>query len=206
MFCARWHFSSIVAAVAVVTTTPVYALPVVRVGPGFGATLQFGEPLQKVWLDDPTELIVDFDKALPGATILHLRRIKPAPVPLQARAIGRDTLLTAVTTSGRVHQFRVQLVSGRGTGFLSVGGGPSPELYSIELIERGLQRAIAQGRLASDSSLASKVRQYVALVRQGTDPATAQTQTNLNPATLYEFSRIGIASDGMILERLRRKE
>jgi len=72
----------------------------VTVWPGHGLNLDFsstGEIIRKVWLDDPSKLIADFDGNISGggARIIHLRRITPVEIPELPST--SSTLLTIVT-------------------------------------------------------------------------------------------------------------
>jgi hypothetical protein len=81
---------------------------------GHGTTLNFragNEKVQRVWLDDPSQVTVDFDDVncrsqdQPcAAQVIHLRRIKPlkfADLPTTS-----TTALTVVTDKG-IHQFQL---------------------------------------------------------------------------------------------------
>jgi hypothetical protein len=130
--------------------------PKLLVWPGRGLTLNFipsGESIQKVWLDDPSRLGIDFDTDMcavlmgdcasdNSASVIHLRRINnvfsadnPAPIPLT-----ESTLLTVITqsTSGRkVYQFEIGYGSGTPeytavniTPPLEVAAEPKPALLN----------------------------------------------------------------------------
>jgi hypothetical protein len=81
---------------------------------GHGTTLNFraeNEKVQRVWLDDPSQVTVDFDdvncrsQEQPcAAQVIHLRRIKR--LKFDDLPTTSSTLLTVVTDKG-IHQFQL---------------------------------------------------------------------------------------------------
>ncbi len=98
-----------------------------------GVNLNFsrtGETIKKVWLDDPTQVVIDFDGCLDsgmsgsgangndcgGATIIHLRQL-PGKIDFPAGyfAGGTTTQLTVITQSAterKIYQFKLALRGG----------------------------------------------------------------------------------------------
>ncbi|NES64168.1 MAG: hypothetical protein F6K24_02325 [Okeania sp. SIO2D1] len=113
---------------------------------GHGLNLDFsstGEIIRKVWLDDPSRVIVDFDGNIGGggARIVHLRRINPVNIPELPSA--PSTLLTIVTegvgNTTNLYSFRINYGSGlpeyttvRVSGAV-VASAPSLPTPSVEL-------------------------------------------------------------------------
>jgi hypothetical protein len=88
---------------------------------GHGATLNFraaDEKVQRVWLDDPSQVTVDFDDVncrtqdQPcAAQVIHLRRIKR--LKFDDLPTTSTTALTVVTNKG-IHQFQLSFpISGK---------------------------------------------------------------------------------------------
>jgi hypothetical protein len=85
---------------------------------GHGTTLNFrgaNEKVQRVWLDDPSQVTVDFDDVncrsqdQPcAAQVIHLRRIKR--LRFDDLPTTLSTLLTVVTDKG-IHQFQLSFPS-----------------------------------------------------------------------------------------------
>jgi hypothetical protein len=81
---------------------------------GHGTTLNFrvvNEKVQRVWLDDPSQVTVDFDdvncrsqEQLCAAQVIHLRRIKR--LKFDDLPTTSTTSLTVVTDKG-IHQFQL---------------------------------------------------------------------------------------------------
>jgi hypothetical protein len=89
--------------------------------PGHGTTLNFravNEKVQRVWLDDPSQVTVDFDdvncrtQEQPcAAQVIHLRRIKR--LKFDDLPTTSTTALTVVTDKG-IHQFQLSFpISGK---------------------------------------------------------------------------------------------
>lgn len=107
------------------------AIQTITVWSGAGTNLNFiptGEIVKKVWLDDPSQITLDFDGSMcimgsngtqnncsdSAATVIHLRRIHQLQFPNLPRTA--TTLLSVVTTtpSGerKLYQFRVAYGTG----------------------------------------------------------------------------------------------
>jgi hypothetical protein len=87
---------------------------------GHGTTINFrdtGEKVQRVWLDDPSQVTIDFDDVncrTPdkpcSAQVIHLRRIQR--LKFQDLPITSTTSLTIVTDKN-IHQFQLSFPSGK---------------------------------------------------------------------------------------------
>ncbi len=108
------------------------AIPTIKVWFKQGTNLSFipaGETIRKVWLDDPSQVTLDFDGPMclqfgqtnannsncdnSAANVIHLRRIKQLNIPGLPRT--NKTLLTVVTEKGnqkKLYAFRVLYGSG----------------------------------------------------------------------------------------------
>ncbi len=92
----------------------------ITVWPGHGLNIDFsptGEIIRKVWLDDPSKVIADFDGNISGggARIIHLRRITPVKIPELPST--SSTLLTIVTEGrgGTTNLYSFKINYGNGT-------------------------------------------------------------------------------------------
>lgn len=102
-----------------------------EVAPGYGLNINLiptGEVVKKAWIDDPSRIVLSFDGNLcqssgdsecnnEGATVIHLRQIKPIAFPDLPRSPGGGTLLTLITEGGsegrKIYQFKVVPTSGQ---------------------------------------------------------------------------------------------
>jgi hypothetical protein len=195
-------------------------IPTIEVWIGSGINLNFlltGETIERVWLDDPSRLVVDFDdvNCVAGntcrATVLHLRRINPLNFPELPQS--STTLLSVITSSpsGRkLYQFRIAYGSGSPqyyTVTLVPEKPPLPGIKpepSIELIaggraslvdvQRGLNVAKAQGMISElngNVQLEYQVLDFIALVRNGTSPTEASARAGVTMAAIEKLAQIG---------------
>jgi hypothetical protein len=89
-------------------------IPTIQLYPGHGTTINFrpsNERVQRLWLDDPSQVTVDFDDVNCRtqdkpcvAQIVHLRRIKP--LKFDGLPTTATPLLTIVTDQN-IHQFQL---------------------------------------------------------------------------------------------------
>jgi hypothetical protein len=104
---------------------------------GHGTTLNFrvvNEKVQRVWLDDPSQVTVDFDdvncrsQEQPcAAQVIHLRRIKR--LKFDDLPTTSSTLLTVVTDKG-IHQFQLSFPPSGKPKSTIVNIAPDPEAKS----------------------------------------------------------------------------
>ncbi|RCJ40908.1 hypothetical protein A6770_37025 [Nostoc minutum NIES-26] len=102
-------------------------LQTINVWSGHGVVISFyeiGETIKRVWLDDPSQILVDTDGCLeginqncqnPGAGLIHLRRIKKVNIPGLPQTAS--TLLTVITQtqSGERKAYSFRLATANGT-------------------------------------------------------------------------------------------
>jgi hypothetical protein len=159
-----------------------------------GVNLSFirtGETIQRVWLDDPSRVVVDFDGCLSsalseasqcqsnsaGTTIVHIRQLSER-INFPSQAVsgnGRISLLTVVTnsTSGRkIYQFQLVLQGGAPPhSLIEIIPSPAPtpaQLVSIsQEYQQTVLRQLSQGLASAEAS---------GLVDR-TSPAYAQLQS-----------------------------
>jgi hypothetical protein len=195
-------------------------IPTIKVWIGSGINLNFlltGETIERVWLDDPSRLVVDFDdvNCLGGntcrATILHLRRINPLEFPELPQS--NTTLLSVITdseTGRKLYQFQIAYGDGSPEYYTVTLVPEKPPLpgikpeYSIELIaggratlvdvQRGLNVAKAQGMISElngNIQLEYQVLDFIALVRNGISPTEASARAGVTMAAIEKLAQIG---------------
>lgn len=182
------------------------------VWPGSGANIDFTrteEVIQRVWLDDPSRLTVDFDAPLTGdsgASVIHLRRVTGISFPnLPATA---STLLTVVTQSRddnrHVYQFEVNYGSGT-PQYATVSITPSADssntdglvmsngrTASLADVERGLQQAIAQNLITASSPVIARTQDFLVRVRNGAAMQLAADEANISMAIVSQLATMGM--------------
>jgi hypothetical protein len=190
----------------------------ISVWPGSGTNLDFtrtGEVIQRIWLDDPSRLTLDFDGNLcgqgdsgscdgAGASVIHLRRV--TGIHFDNLPETAFTLLTVVTdsTAGRkVYQFQVNYGSGD-PQYATVAIAPDVSAQSSAIIttsgrtaslvdvELGLRHAIASQLIPADSPVIPKVHDFLARVRNGATPQTAADAAGISLAVVSRLAEMGL--------------
>jgi hypothetical protein len=177
--------------------------PTLTVHPGYGLNLflKTGEKITKAWLDDPTQIALDFDKRPPAATLVHLRNISGLSFPGLRRAPNRTTLLSILTDAGTLYQFQLKPSEGlpRYTTMAIQNGGYQSQMVdisatqrgSLEDVERGLQIAQARKLLVANGAMASKVMSFTALVRNGKTIPSAASEAGVSLSVITKLAEMG---------------
>lgn len=148
-----------------------------------------GEVVKKAWIDDPSRIVLSFDGNLcqssggsqcnnEGATVIHLRQIKPIAFPDLPRSPGGGTLLTLITEGGsagrKIYQFKVVPVAGQPKyTVLSISPDVEQTFPALPPVRRNLP--IVQ---APERSTATSDGQW-----QAPSPITSVRQLNSNSTT-----------------------
>lgn len=160
----------------------------VDVAPGVGLNISFiatGEVVKKAWIDDPSRITLSFDGNLcqaiaqgqecssdSGATVVHLRQIRPINFPDLLSSRSGGTLLTLITegTEGRkLYQFRVRPVS-KEPGYTTLAVRPMSDKSQAEVIPQpSSPTSLAQAPLFSQSV-------------QSPEPSNSSAKPNLSPS------------------------
>jgi hypothetical protein len=190
----------------------------ISVWPGSGTNLDFtrtGEVIQRVWLDDPSRLTLDFDGTLcgqgnsgscdgAGASVIHLRRV--TGMHFENLPETAYTLLTAVTDSpeGRkLYQFQVNY----GSGIRSMRRWQSPRIpplkpprWSLPVVEPpawwmwnwDCTVPISTHLIAADSPVIAKVQDFLARARNGATPQAAADAAGMSLAVVSRLAEMGL--------------
>lgn len=198
-------------------------LSTITVWAGAGANLNFiptGEIVKKVWLDDPSQIVLDFDGPMcmqaggedtcenSAATVVHLRRINTIKFPNLPQTAS--TLLSVITQTPRgerkLYQFRVAYGSGEPQHHTlaiypdsQVPTGGTNGLFQAQLqnVELGLQVAKARnllGRSQGNQRLELRVQNFLTLVGAGTTPQIAAQQTGVSLRLISKLASLGTTS------------
>jgi hypothetical protein len=192
------------------------AIPTIEVGSGAGVNLDFvptGGIIQRVWLDDPSRITVDFDAPLcssetqctktVGAKMIHLRRINPIHFP--QLLMTDSTLLTVVTQQGQArkrYQFRIVYGTGesRSVGVIIV---PDYQLKESATslnphdILRGLEVAKERGLISREQgneSLSVRVKNFLSFSQQGVSIPEAAEIARVSMALIEKLADLGSSS------------
>jgi hypothetical protein len=182
---------------------------------GHGTTLNFrstGETIHKVWLDDPSQVTLDFDDAncLEGgenqvpcaAKVIHLRRIQRLYFP-SLPATNATTL--TVVSDRNLYTFRLTY---RNTGspkssVLNIQPASStPTLpargqLGAQRIEQGLQVARSRHLIQPGDALWNRLQLLLNLIHTGTPIAQAAQQVSVSQALLIRLVELGSQSNSL---------
>lgn len=190
----------------------------IDVASGYGTNISFqrlNERIIRVWIDDMSELLVDFDRPIPESKVIHLRRLKVGNIPLQTRSSKNNTLMTVVTEK-KIYQFfirfinekgsykTVEIVSGSQQGSLNIVPVGGQGFATLKEIEQGIENAIRDGLISMDSVLIPRVRKFIILVRSGKGITEASEEAGVSLAVVSEFGRLGNKLPS-VLEQFRNK-
>lgn len=192
----------------------------VTVWNGSGTNIDFtstGEVIQRVWLDDPSFVTIDFDGTLCSrgsgsceqggdASIIHLRRINGIRFPNLPQT--NSTLLTVITGSAagkKTYLFKVNYGNGSQqyaaldvTPDQSVLGGgiriDSGRTANWDDVERGLQQVISRELLPPSSPVVGRTQDFLASVRNGTTVEQALVRSGVSMAIISRLAQIGYQS------------
>jgi len=210
---------AIAAPVRTVSTTQAQgrtsSLQTILVWKGSGTNLSFlptGEQIQRVWLDDPSRITLDFDAPLcqgsdrrrcsrSSATVIHLRQINP--VNWAGLPKANSTLLTVITDGSRgrqLYQFRVAYGSGtpqystievqpQAIVSRAASNSRSPGLQTVE---RGLQIAIRRRLVKPQAAIVGRVRQFLTLSRSGIGVPLAAQRAGISLALVNKLAHLGL--------------
>ena len=126
--------------------------------------LKLNETVQKVWLDNPSRVVIDFDGCLAGgglggsaavngsapcggASVIRLRQLPQAiDFPKGIFAEGNSTQLTVITTSGsgrKVYQFQLVLSGGQPPySMVEILPSPAPAPAQLTSISQEYQQTV----------------------------------------------------------------
>jgi hypothetical protein len=166
--------------------------PLIPLSPGHGVNISFlstGEAIEKVWLDDPSWVVVGVDGCLAGlsaedcaasssSNVLHLRRIES--LAIQGIPPAKSSLLTVITRNPRSAERRIHV-------FRLVKGREVPTFHTVEVVlpnrgevtsadvsalKRGRKEAIQQGWLEESGPLDHRILSFLtSLASQGAEEA-----------------------------------
>jgi len=196
-------------------------LQTINVWNGHGVAISFyevGERIQRVWLDDPSQILVDTDGCLeginqncqnPGAGLIHLRRIKKVNIPGLPQA--STTLLTVVTQSStgerKAYSFRLAIANSTPKYSQVVISNdvaveqkktPSPQLQplvttikTVNSLRNGLAIAIRNKWLNPDDELHQRLQKLITYLQLGDDLNAAAEKAVVSMELVNKLTLLG---------------
>ena len=200
-----------------VSTTQQSSLTTIELYAGHGVSLDFRpaqETIRKAWLDDPSQVTIDFDDATCqstnqqrscAASVIHLRRIRPLKFPnLPATA---TTLLT-VMSDRALYSFRLTFPNSGSPRYSTVTIQPnqitSKAIASqirgrsgAELIEQGLQVAMARRLISQHDTLWNRLKSLITLVQSGVQVTDAAKQVGVSHKLVARLVEMGLKTQSI---------
>jgi hypothetical protein len=201
-------------------------LQTINVWNGHGVAISFyeiGETIKKVWLDDPSQILLDTDGCLegldqncssPGAGLIHLRRIKRVNIPGIPQT--STTLLTVITqsSSGERKAYSFRLATSNGTPKYSQVAikadvareqtAPKPQLQSlvktqqtINQIRGGIVVAIKSGWILQQDELHQRLQKLIGYLQAGDDISTATNKASVSEDLVNKLIALNNNSDNL---------
>ncbi len=175
-------------------------LPRLKLWEGAGLNIHWqrtGEFIEKVWLDDPSRITLDFDADINSgnAQSIHLRRINS--IKFRNLPQTSTTLLTIITNKNR-YQFVISYGQGNpdyyGVTITQAQQSISTGLDWSTHVRQGLSQARELGLIAPDQGnqvLVERVEQVLSLVANGESVADAAFKTGVSLAFLNRLETMG---------------
>ncbi len=197
-------------------------LATIMLWPGHSTNLNLiptGEVIKKAWLDDPSQVAIEFDGCPPrrdegqGITaedrcrsaVIHLRPTigSTAPVPTSPENGTPVLILVAEGSQGKkLYQFRVEMGQGapqydtltvypdaQETPSIEVG----PNKATVEDISHGLFLAESQKLISRRDAAWSKVQNFIEQVRSGESVDNALQRSGSNMAMITKLAELSFA-------------
>ena len=192
------------------------SIPKIELSPGYGVNISFiksDEIVEKVWLDNPTFASLDVDGCLSvegkecekeGATVIHLRRIKPLKV--KQLPLSNTSLLTVIAKgkSGRkIYLFKVAMgdktptfhtleiipdikISPETTQFSNIKNNEE-----LQLLSRGLKLVSKRGLINRESRLWSRIANFLVKVEMGESVDNAARKSGISMRLVNRLIELG---------------
>lgn len=200
-----------------VSTSQQTSLTTIELYAGHGVTLDFRptrETIRKAWLDDPSQVTLDFDNAncqsanrqnSCTASVIHLRRIQRLKFPnLPATA---TTLLTVMSDRG-LYTFRLTFPNAGSPRYSTISIRPNritPKSVATqvrghsgaELIEQGLEVAAARRLISRRDQLWNRLKSLITLVQNGVQVADAAKQVGVSQQLITRLVEMGLKTQSI---------
>ena len=189
-------------------------LQIVDVWQGSGVSLSFfetGETIKRVWLDDPSSVLLDVDGCLSGlsnkectlsgAGLIHLKQIERVRIRGIPVAVN-GTLLTVITETleGKRKTYNFKVVMGSGTPTYSTvqitpditkTQAPPPDSIAIATINKGIQVAKESRWITETNPLWGKLQKLVQELEAGKNLTTASQSAGVSQRLVERLLELG---------------
>lgn len=184
-----------------------------QVWPGRASVIDFtqtGEVVTYIRLADPSKVVFNTDAELKTnqARMIFVQPIQPLRFPGATTTPITNLFVKTLDREGveRLYTFNIVHSSGRptnnGIGISTVTPGRQQSILvannqtaTLSDIERGLEVAIRRGYTTPNDPVIFKVRQFLALARNGTAITSAAERTNLSMSVVISLGQLGISRE-----------
>ncbi|MCU0543226.1 MAG: hypothetical protein MUE44_13810 [Oscillatoriaceae cyanobacterium Prado104] len=198
----------------------------VFLSPGTGVSISVpdGEFVEKVWLDNPEQIVIDANGCLSGlpkvgeckgeATALHLRAIERLNFPGVLDSHSSLLSIIAVAPGGKRNIYLFEVIpspSGKQTIFSIAIENPQPAValapqfaevrpkaISALAVERGASIAAEASVYPPNSPIWNRVRDFVSRLRGGQGVRAAAAASGVSLELLYKLQTLGVLSSSNI--------
>jgi len=190
-------------------------LQTVEVWPGHGVSISFyetGEVIQRVWLDDPSRILMDVDGCLQGlsdrsnckdsgAGLIHLRQINPVSIrgiPIATNGAHLTVITQSPAGTRQVYNFRV--LTSKGTPRYSTISitpdvtrkeAPPADSIIVATITKGLQVAAEKRWITPSNPLWQKLQQLIQELQSGKNLTNAAESLKVSPQLIERLLQLG---------------
>jgi hypothetical protein len=192
----------------------------IKVWNGYGVSISFyqtGEIIKKIWLDDPSNFVIDVDGCLEGlgkcsgegtgAGLIHLRRIQTVKIPglPQAHHGAHLTVITESESSKKSYHFQIVPSSGKpeysqieviSSVATSKEEQTKPKadytaLSDSKYIAKGMQTALGKQWITINTPLWGRLTKVVEMRSQGEELTIAATNAGVSMKVVEKLMLLG---------------
>lgn len=200
-----------------VSTSQQTSLTTIELYAGHGVSLDFRptqETIRKAWLDDPSQVTLDFDDAncqsanrqnSCAASVIHLRRIQRLKFP---NLPATSTTLLTVMSDRALYTFRLTFPNAGTARYSTIAIQPNritPKSVATqigghsgaELIEQGLEVAAARRLISRRDQLWNRLKSLITLVQSGVQVADAAKQVGVSEQLVARLVEMGLKTQSI---------
>ncbi|WP_176428956.1 hypothetical protein [Nodularia sp. NIES-3585] len=190
-------------------------LQTIHVWNGHGVSISFyevGETIKRVWLDDPSQILVDTDGCLvginqncqnPGAGLIHLRRIKRVNIPGLPQTWGTHLTIITQTSGNQRQSYHFRVVPADGNPKYSqvaiINDPPPPRrlqplraTFNTALeVRAGVTVALRNQWINPSDSLHQRITNFVGYLTQGDEIQVAADKAVVSMQLVNKLIEIG---------------
>lgn len=188
-------------------------LQTVEVWAGHGVSISFyetDEVIKRVWLDDPSRILIDVDGCLEGlsnsncknsgAGLIHLRQINPVKIPGMPAATNGAHLTVVTQKNGEHKIYNFRVVVGKGSPqYSSIQITPDvtqkeaapPDSIIVATISRGIQVAAQRRWITPSNPLWQKLQNLMQELESGKNLTGAAQSSGVSSKLTERLLQLG---------------